>query len=230
MNSSRPRGEFFRKLERAHGTAPAIKICGFTLKREALAACAAGVDAVGINFYPRSKRYIAFEECRDWLGELPESVSRIGIFVNEDGTRVAEIAKSGLIDAVQLHGDESSGYSRSLVDQAIPVIKAFGVKDRDSLERIGDYGTRWVLLDAWCPGEFGGSGKTFDWRLATTTVQKNPSLGVILSGGLDPSNVADAVAKVNPAGVDVASGVEDAPGRKNLEKVKLFVAAAGKRR
>jgi phosphoribosylanthranilate isomerase len=226
VTPTRPPGEFLRKLAEPAGDQPAVKVCGFTIPDEARAACEAGVDALGINFYPKSKRYVAFEDCRDWLGDLPDTITRVGIFVNEDAARVEEIAQSGLIDAVQLHGDETIEYSQSLLALGVTVIKAFGVKDPDSLRDIGDFGTDLILLDAWCPGDFGGSGKTFDWRLAAKTVCENPQLRVILSGGLDPSNVADAVGKVRPAAVDVATGVEDSPGRKNLEQIRQFVEQA----
>lgn len=220
-------GAFLAHLRCAAAPAcPAVKICGFTMAEEAAAACRAGADAIGINFYPKSRRFIAFEACAEWLLALPRQVSRIGIFVNEDAGRVADIVGSGSIDAAQLHGDESPDYCRKLAALGIPIIKAFGVKDPRSLERVGDYHTPWILLDAWCPGEYGGSGRQFDRELAAATVAKHPHLRVILSGGLTPDNVREAVSDVHPAAVDVASGVEDAPGRKNIAMVRRFIAEA----
>ena len=219
-------GAFLRKLRQADGGSPAVKICGFTLAEEAMAACLAGADALGINYYSKSKRFISFEESAEWLPTLPSEVSRIGIFVNEDIDRVTAIVKSDNIDAAQLHGDESADYCRKLFEREVPFIKAFGVKDPESLEQIHCYHTPWILLDAWCPGEYGGSGKRFDEELAAATVRRFPELRIILSGGLTPDNVRSAVAAVNPAAVDVASGVEDSPGRKNLAMVQRFIAQA----
>ncbi|MGK0189854.1 MAG: phosphoribosylanthranilate isomerase [Verrucomicrobiales bacterium] len=218
-------GAFLHKM-RNPGDSPAVKICGFTVLEDALAACEAGADALGINFYRKSKRYISFEESAKWLGTLPSDVSRIGIFVNEELDRVAEIVGSGLIDGAQLHGDEPPEYCEALIRLDIPVIKAFGVKDPESLEDIECYHTPWILLDAWCPGEYGGSGKRFDQELATQVVGENPDLRFILSGGLNPYNVRDAVLHVQPAAVDVASGVETSPGRKNPAMVSQFIAEA----
>ena len=218
-------GAFLEKL-RAHSSGPpAVKICGYTRLDEALAACAAGADALGINFYPKSKRYVPFEDCASWLSSLPAEVSRVGIFVNEDIRRVREILSSGLIDAAQLHGNETAEYCENLATVGIPIIKAFGVKDPSSLDHIVEYHTPWILLDAWCP-EYGGSGKRFDQELAVRTVQQHPELRIILSGGLNAENVRVAAMAVMPAAVDVASGVEDSPGRKNLELVKRFIAEA----
>lgn len=219
-------GAFLNKLRNGSGDSPAIKICGFTQLDEALGACEAGADALGINYYEKSKRFVSFEDSAKWLGSIPEEVSRVGIFVNEDLDRVAEILASGLIDAAQLHGDESPDYCEALIFQDIPVIKAFGVKDPESLESIAEYHTPWILLDAWCPGEYGGSGKQFDQELAAKVVNDHPDLRIILSGGLNPYNVRDAVAKVRPAAVDVASGVEDSPGRKNQAMVSQFITEA----
>ena len=219
-------GKFIRSLGSGRGDDPAVKICGFTRLDEATAACDAGADALGINFFPRSKRFIDFDRCRDWLALLPSDVSRIGIFVNERVERVIEIVRSGLIDAAQLHGDESPEYGMELREKGVPFIKAFGVKDPDSLRHVRDFHTKWILLDAWCPGEYGGSGKQFDRDLAKATIDQHPDLRVILSGGLTPDNVRDAVEAVRPAAVDVASGVEDSPGRKNKEQVAKFVREA----
>jgi phosphoribosylanthranilate isomerase len=219
-------GAFLRKLRQAEGDSPAVKICGFTLEEEAMAACLAGADALGINYYSKSRRFISFEASAQWLPTLPSEVSRIGIFVNEDIDRVTAIVRSGHIDAAQLHGDESADYCRELFERGIPFIKAFGVKDPESLEHIDCYHTPWILLDAWCPGEYGGSGKRFDEELAAATVRRFPQLRIILSGGLTPDNVRSAVAAVNPAAVDVASGVEDSPGRKNLSMVQRFITQA----
>ncbi|MEZ5329090.1 MAG: phosphoribosylanthranilate isomerase [Verrucomicrobiales bacterium] len=219
-------GAFLRKLREGAGDGTAVKICGFTLEQEAVDACRAGADALGINFYPKSKRFISFEESAEWLPNLPGDVSRIGIFVNEDVDRVSEIVMSGHIDAAQLHGDESADYCKVLAERGISFIKAFGVKDPESLNGIDGYHTPWILLDAWCPGEYGGSGKRFDQQLATATVHRFPHLRVVLSGGLTPDNVSAAVAAVKPAAVDVASGVEDSPGRKNPGMVRRFISEA----
>ena len=224
-------GHFIEALERqcradAQPEPPAVKVCGFTIEDEARAACEAGADGLGFNFYPKSKRYVDWKTCISWVSRLPTDVSRIGIFVNEAPERVVEIVASGCIHAAQLHGDESADECAWLVGQGVPIIKALGVKNRDSLQEIRSYSTRWILLDAWCPGEYGGSGKRFDEELATVTIAENPDFSIILSGGLTADNVRSAVRAVNPAAVDVASGVEDTPGRKNIDLVRRFIQEA----
>ena len=198
-----------------------VKICGITSAEDAQAVAAAGADALGINFWPRSKRYIPFETARAWLPDL--EVTRVGVFVNATLAEITSILETGLIDLAQLHGDETPEFAQTLIDQGIPVIKAFGVKDESSLAAMDGYPGDRFLLDAYCPGEYGGSGETFDWELARRIVEADSSRKVLLAGGLTPDNVAAAVEAVHPAAVDIASGVELSPGVKDLVKVAQVI-------
>jgi phosphoribosylanthranilate isomerase len=131
-----------------------------------------------------------------------------------------------VIDLIQLHGDESPERVRSLTDQGLPVFKAMGVKDRAMLETALEYDSPTLLLDAYAPTEYGGSGETMDWTLGAEAVSQCPERQIVLAGGLVPENVADSIQQVNPAGVDAASGVEESPGVKDLELVQAFIEAA----
>ena len=146
--------------------------------------------------------------------------------MNASDDELAAIHESGVIDLIQLHGDESPERVRSLTDQGLPVFKAMGVKDRAMLETALEYDSPTLLLDAYAPTEYGGSGETMDWTLGAGAVSQCPERQIVLAGGLVPENVADAIQQVNPAGVDAASGVEESPGVKDLELVQAFIEAA----
>lgn len=193
-----------------------VKICGITNEDDALFAVAMGADAVGFIFAP-SPRQVAAQHVYDITRRLPPEVLTVGVFKDELPDRVIEIANKANVKAVQLHGGTKQ--------QAIEiggsirwVIKAFGA-DAPNLVEADQYGTDLVHLDAPSPG----SGKVFDWRLAADVPD---SVRLILAGGLDPDNVADAIEIVEPWGVDVASGVEAGPGRKDPTKVRRFIANA----
>lgn len=203
-----------------------VKICGITTGEQAQAIVAAGADALGINFWPRSKRYIAIEDARPWLLDLEGVVPRVAVTVNASDDEIRAIAESGAIDWIQLHGDETPDRVESLTQQGYAVFKAMGVKDREMLVTAAAFPSPTLLLDAYAPVEYGGSGETMDWNLGAEAVAQWPDRQVILAGGLHPGNVADAIRQANPAGVDVASGVEESPGMKDLEKVRAFVEAA----
>ena len=203
----------------------AVKICGLTVLEEAENAVAAGAAALGVNFYPPSKRFLPPGR-RDWLREVSGGAVRVGVFVNAEVSVIREAFDAGWIDWAQLHGDESPSHGVELERAGIPFIKAVGVRGEASLVGIREFGAGVILLDAYCPGQYGGGGRTFDWTLAGKFVSENPDLKVLLSGGLTPENVAAAVTAVRPAGVDVASGVETAPGRKDASLLRRFVAAA----
>ena len=143
--------------------------------------------------------------------------------VNATLAEISAVLESGLIDLAQLHGDETPEFAQTLADRGLPFIKALGVKDAESLADLRDFPTDLILLDAYCPGEYGGGGEVFDWKLARQVVDENPDKQILLAGGLGPDNVADAVAAVRPAAVDVASGVELSPGRKDALKVGRLV-------
>lgn len=204
----------------------AVKICGITCADEAKAIVDAGADALGINFWPKSKRFISLAEASPWLRELIGLVPRVAVTVNASDAELREILASGAIDWIQLHGDETPERVRSLTQEGFPVFKALGVRDRGTLEAAAAYESPTLLLDAYAPNEYGGSGETMDWSLGAGAVQHWPARQIILAGGLTPTNVAEAIRQVRPAGVDVASGVEVSPGLKDLAKVRDFIKAA----
>jgi phosphoribosylanthranilate isomerase len=196
-----------------------VKICGVTRLEDALLAARLGADALGFNFWPRSPRHLAPEAAAAIVRRLPPSVATFGVFV--DPTReelLAALAVSG-IGVVQLHGDEPPALCATL---GVPVVKALRVRDRHDLARIASYDVRAFLLDSASAG-YGGSGAAFDWDLAAGVAREVP---VLLAGGLRPENVADAVRAVRPLGVDVASGVESAPGLKDAARMEAFIRRA----
>ena len=203
----------------------AVKICGITRRDEASAVVAAGVDAIGINFWPKSKRFISLDEASPWLRELTMIVPRVAVTVNATDDELRALHDSGVIDWIQLHGDETPERVRSLTEQGLPVFKAMGVRDKAMLASAADYDSPTLLLDAYAPTEYGGSGETLDWTLGAEAVVQWPDRQIILAGGLTPENVAEAVRQVRPAAVDVASGVEISPGRKDLGKVAALIEA-----
>jgi phosphoribosylanthranilate isomerase len=197
-----------------------IKICGITNLEDALLAAALGADALGFIFYPKSPRKVAPEAARQIIAQLPPFVAAVGVFVDEDAAVVRDLAARVGLDWVQLHGEESPDYCRSLGRR---VIKAFRIQDAESLRPLAAYrdAAQALLLDTYKKGQVGGTGAVFDWRLAREAKQYGP---IILAGGLTPENVAQAIAAVLPAAVDAASGTEAAPGKKDPEKLRAFIA------
>jgi len=204
----------------------AVKICGIRTGDQAEAIIDAGADALGINFYPKSKRFIALDEALPWLAAIGNTVPRVAVTVNASDDELKQIANSGGIDWIQLHGDETPDRVESLTQQGLPVFRAMGVKDETMLNAAEAYPGTTLLLDAYAPTEYGGSGETMDWTLGAKAVSQWPHRQIILAGGLVPDNVAEAVTQVQPAGVDVASGVESASGVKDLALVRAFIEAA----
>jgi phosphoribosylanthranilate isomerase len=203
-----------------------VKVCGIKSLGDALAALDAGADMLGFNFYARSPRYVTPAAARKIVEQLPERVSCVGVFVNEPApAEVERIAREAGLGAVQLHGDESPEFCRSL--GGLTTIKALRVGADYTPESAAAYQTDAVLLDAYVAGARGGTGHTFDWTLATLTRERVPRL--FLAGGLNPDNVASAVAAVRPYAVDVCSGVETSPGRKSPELMRRFLRAVGRR-
>jgi phosphoribosylanthranilate isomerase len=196
-----------------------VKICGVRSIEEAEAAIEAGADALGFNFWPRSPRYISHEAARGVIRRVSPLIPAVGVFVNEDPRRIAEIVSDAGLSAVQLHGDETPGFCAGL--GSIKMIKAIRVSNDFDCASIADYPVGMVLLDASVKGSYGGTGKVFDWRVA---VEAKRYARIMLAGGLTAENVAEAVVRVGPAAVDVCSGVEAEPGRKDLDKVRRFVA------
>ena len=192
-----------------------LKICGITNQGDASAAIDAGATAIGFNFYPRSPRYIAPELAGD-LATAP-GVRRAGVFVNEAPARVEEIARIARLDVAQLHGDETA----AAFPRAVAVWKALRMSANFDLAAYGELAVEALLLDGPAGDLYGGSGRTFDWRLARATGRK-----IVLAGGLDASNVAAAIELVKPWGVDACSRIESAPGRKDRRKMIEFLQAA----
>lgn len=213
-----------------------IKICGLTNIEDAQQAADAGADAIGLNFYPASKRYVTPATALRIAQAVPPEIVRVGVFVNTPIEGIREVVENGGVglDMIQLHGDETPdfllGLSRIL---SLPVIRAFRLTADGTgsmgryLEQCGHLGCtpRMILIDADQPGSYGGTGQTADW----TAVGNLPQKGlppVVLAGGLTPDNVADAIATARPAAVDVAGGVESGPGRKDAAMVRAFIRAA----
>lgn len=197
-----------------------VKICGITNRDDALHAAACGADALGFVFYPASPRCVTPAAVEAITAELPPFVTRVGLFVNESPARIrAIVARCGL-DAVQLHGDEPP---QDCLLAPLRVVK--GVRPAAGAQ-LGDWDSYQVsalLVDAAVPGVYGGTGERADWNLAARLAARRR---VILAGGLKVENVADAIRAVRPYGVDVASGVEREPGKKNPDKVAAFIRAA----
>jgi phosphoribosylanthranilate isomerase len=217
-----------------------VKICGITNLADAQVAIEAGADLLGFIFYPKSPRYIAPEAIRDWgLGTdaltrspIPNHQSPItklvGVFVDEDPARVAEIIEIVGLDFVQLHGAETTEILAGLSPRAFKALRpATAEQAEDEAARFAPFGAPagpQLMVDAYDPNHYGGTGKKADWNVAAAIAQRVPRL--LLAGGLTPVNVADAVRTVRPWGVDVSSGVELSPGRKDHDAVRAFIAAA----
>ena len=194
-----------------------VKICGITSEADALLAVAMGADAVGFVFAP-SRRQVAPKTVQRIVDRIPREIHTVGVFRNEAPARVVEITNTIGLRAVQLHGDETAKDTQWIAERVPLTIKAFPAGHRN-LTQLDSYGARWVLVDAESPG----SGEVFDWRLAEGVV--DPAR-LIVSGGLHPGNVSDAIEHLHPFGVDVSTGVESMPGVKDPRKVRAFVVAA----
>jgi phosphoribosylanthranilate isomerase len=195
-----------------------VKICGITTLADAMVAVEAGADALGFNFYRPSPRYIRPENAREIIDRLPESILKVGVFVNEDVESVARIATEANLSAVQLHGDESPEYCHKLAGQY--VVKVFRAGDGVDVET---YGVDAIMLDTKDDLLRGGTGRVFDWSIAQRTNDSTPKL--FLAGGLSPENVAEAITTVRPYAVDACSSLEESPGRKDHTRVRAFVKA-----
>jgi len=197
-----------------------VKICGVRSIEDAEACIEYGADALGFNFWPKSPRYIAPEAARSIIEKLSPLVSCIGVFVNEAPERVIDMASYTRINAAQLHGDESPEYCDQVSN--LKLIKAFRVGPDFDPNQIKNYQINSVLLDTKVKNNYGGTGERFDWTIAIEAKRFAP---IILAGGLNAENVAEAINFVRPSGVDVCSGVESEPGRKDVRKIKDFMAA-----
>jgi len=198
-----------------------VKICGITHSDDAMAACAAGADALGLVFYPKSPRFVRVEQAAAIAGAVPPFVTMVGLFVNADVAEVREILARVPLNLLQFHGDEPADYCEQFQR---PYIKALRMKDDldVSAAMAAHPQARGFLLDAYRPGVPGGTGESFDWQ----RVPRNSGRHIVLAGGLNAANVARAIAAAQPQAVDVSGGVEAAPGRKDPEKVRAFIRAA----
>lgn len=197
-----------------------VKICGLTDVEDARLAVAAGADMIGLNFYPPSPRFISESTAREIRAALPETVLSVGVFVNAEREYVAVLAERLGLHAVQFHGDEThadcSGWSQKTIKAA-----RLGPEE-DSPFEWGTYPTDYILLDTYRRGRYGGTGETFAWE-GVANLSDAQRERLILAGGLTPKNVAAAIRAVQPWAVDVASGVESVPGRKDPEKLRAFI-------
>ena len=195
-----------------------VKVCGITRVEDGLAAARVGVDAVGFVFYPASPRYVAPERARDITATLPPFVSTVGLFVDADAATVAATLRAIRLDYLQFHGAESPEFCAQF---DVPFLKAVRVKPGVDLLQyaITFSAAKALLLDAFVAGMHGGTGQGFDWQL----IPLNMPIPVILSGGLAPGNIAEAVRTVRPWAVDVSSGVEAKKGVKDAEKIEQFM-------
>ena len=202
-----------------------IKICGITSRDDACDAIECGADALGFNLFPGSKRFIELESAAGWIRQLPQGIGRVAVMVNPTLNAAISTAESGLFDSLQLHGDETTEFCRKLADAGIRFTKALAMVDETSMAQPCDFSTKNILLDSRSSEGFGGTGRVFPWSLARRFADSHPEFRVTLAGGLTPENVRDAIAAVQPAAVDVTSGVEADFGRKDRSLVKAFIAA-----
>jgi phosphoribosylanthranilate isomerase len=200
-----------------------VKICGITNAEDAVAAVEAGADALGFVFYRKSPRYIEPTLARQIVMSLPPLVTPVGVFVDEDQQVVRSLMDDCGLALAQLHGTESAIYCKEL---GRTVLKALRVKDRSTFLALAEFrgraGVRGFILDAFSNEAYGGTGQVIDWQLASEAAK---AAKVLLAGGLTPDNVEKAILAVRPYGVDVSSGVERSPGRKDHEKVRAFIRA-----
>ena len=201
-----------------------IKMCGITNVDDARVVVEAGADALGFVMYRKSPRFVEPAVVKAIVAGLPPFVLPVGVFVNEEPARVRTLMDECGLALAQLHGDETAPYCQDL---GRPVLKALRLKDRGTFLALAEFSgranVRGFLIDAFSDQAYGGTGQTVDWGLAQEVAQSMP---VVLAGGLTPVNVAEAIARVRPYGVDVSSGVELSPGKKDHRKVKAFIHAA----
>ena len=198
-----------------------VKICGLTSVADAIAAAAAGADMIGLMFYEKSPRHISLAMAAEIARAVPPSVLKVGVFVNPEEALVARAIAGCGLGGLQFHGDEPSEFCTQF---GIMSVKAIRIRDAESLQTLANFQTGAFLLDACSNSGLGGTGETFNWEIAVAAQKFGKP--IFLAGGLTPENVADAVKQVRPFAVDVSSGVEFAPGKKDAAKVRAFIAAA----
>ena len=197
-----------------------IKVCGITNLEDANAAVSFGADALGFVFYPKSPRKVTPETAKNIISSLPQSITTVGVFVDEDKAKVEETASYTGLDIIQFHGSESPEYCNFSRN----IIKAIRVKELSDLKQLSDYSAYAFLLDTYSPNVIGGTGQVFKWEIA---VEAKKYGKIILAGGLNPDNIEEAIKFVQPYGVDVSSGVEGTEkGKKDHKKLQLFIERA----
>jgi phosphoribosylanthranilate isomerase len=199
-----------------------VKICGITCLVDAVRAAEAGAHALGFVFYRQSPRWVPLSTASRICASLPPFISKVGVFVNATEKEILRVIEECGLDVVQLHGEEPPAFCRRFPTR---VIKAFRIRDADDLRTLARYRADGYLLDTFLERARGGTGRTFNWSLAIEA--KRRGRRIILAGGLTPGNVAEAIRKVHPFGVDVSSGVETSPGRKSPAKIIAFLKACG---
>jgi phosphoribosylanthranilate isomerase len=191
-----------------------VKICGITNYRDARAAVDMGADLIGFNFYPESPRYITVEKATEIINMLPAFVDTAGVFVNAAARQIYEVIDACQLNWVQLHGDETPKFCQSFSSHIVKIMKAFRIKEQKDIRQAEKYFTDAILLDAFDPKKYGGTGLTFDWNVVGHINKR-----VFLAGGINPDNVVKAV-ELGVYGIDVCSGVESSPGKKDHRKLK----------
>jgi len=192
-----------------------VKICGITHIGDAYAAAESGADALGFIFYPRSRRYIAPERAKEIIQKIPGSIGRVGVFVNQEIQAVKEIVSFCGLRLIQLHGDESPQYCGQFPMSSL--IKTVSHWAEEEIQKLENYAVKAILVDAREPGCYGGTGKNSDWALALKVKKNHP---LILAGGLNKENIRRAIETVRPDAVDINSGVETSPGKKDPHQIR----------
>ncbi len=195
-----------------------VKICGITNYEDAAAALDMGADLLGFNFYPKSPRFVTLEKAMEIIKELPAFVDIAGVFVNESIEKIHETQNLCQLDWVQLHGDEAPDFCKQFLSHNVKVMKAIRVKKQSDIQQAEDYFTDAILLDAFDPEKYGGTGLSFDWNIIGHIGKR-----VFLAGGINPDNAAQA-AELGVYGIDVCSGIEAEPGKKDQKKMKKLFA------
>jgi phosphoribosylanthranilate isomerase len=196
-----------------------VKICGIANINDAYIAIKYGADALGFIFYPKSQRYVAPAKAKEIIQELPYEIVKVGVFVNQEIHKVKEIAKFCSLNLIQLHGDESPEYCAQFPKSSL--IKAVSCRLEEDIRKLRNYSVRAILVDGREQGNYGGTGQNSDWRLAIKVKEMH---SLILAGGLNKENIRKAIETVRPQAVDINSGVEISPGKKDPEKIKEIIA------
>lgn len=191
-----------------------VKICGFTNYDDAAAAMDMGADLLGFNFYKKSPRFVQPEKAKEIIDKLPGFIDTSGVFVNASIEKIHETKNFCQLDWVQLHGDETPQFCNQFLSHSVKTMKALRVKNQTDIEKADSFFTDAILLDAFHPEKYGGTGITFDWNVVGHIDKR-----IFLAGGINPDNVADAV-ELGVYGIDVCSGVEERPGKKDHKKMK----------